>query len=73
LKIEFGDKLIRNVVPQYGMKWHEILQVSPSASFQEVKTAYRKLATKYHPDLGGSDEEMKPLNWAFDQAQKKIR
>lgn len=70
LKIEFGDKLIKTIIPEYGMKWHEILQVTPQAALEEIKAAYRKLATKHHPDIGGSDEVMKLINWAFDRARK---
>jgi curved DNA-binding protein CbpA len=53
---------------------YKVLGVSPTASDDEVKSAYRALAKKYHPDnyadspladLAG--EKMKEINEAYDQ------
>lgn len=58
---------------------YKVLGVSPDASDDEVKKAYRELARKYHPDnYNGSDladlaeEKMKQVNEAYEQI-KKIR
>jgi len=37
--------------------FYEILKVSPKASNTEIKSAYRRLARKYHPDVNGGSQE----------------
>lgn len=44
----------------------EILGVSQSDDFEMIKKSYRKLALKYHPDRGGSEEKMKEINDAYE-------
>lgn len=50
-------------------KYHEILGVSEDASPEELKTAYRKLALKHHPDRNSGDKEseekFKDINEAY--------
>ena len=39
------------------MSFYDILKVSPKASNAEIKSAYRRLARKLHPDVNGGSEE----------------
>ena len=55
---------------------YKILGVTPNASDEEIKKAYRELARKYHPDkYAGTDladlasEKMKEINAAYEEVQ----
>ena len=49
---------------------YQVLGVSPNASEDEIRQAYRRLAKKYHPDLNPGDktaaQKMNEINAAYD-------
>ncbi len=60
--------------------YYEVLGVSPKASFDEIKKAYRTLASKYHPDKHkGNDleelaeEKLRLINEAYEVLSSETR
>ncbi len=59
---------------------YRILEIEKTASNDEVKLAYRKMAKKYHPDklqhlgaehIKGAEEKFKQVSIAYEQIQKE--
>ena len=57
---------------------YQVLGVSPSASDEEIKKAYRSLSRKYHPDANvnnpnkaQAEEKFKEVQQAYDQIMKE--
>lgn len=81
LGIAFSDFLsIRNMFIPETDSYYKILEIDPSATDEEVKKAYRRMAMKYHPDkvnhLGEefrkiADEKIKKVNQAYEKIKNE--
>ena len=47
-----------------GSNWWEVLGVQPDASADDIEAAYKRQASKHHPDKGGTAERMAEINRA---------
>src|SRR5690348_962185 len=56
--------------------YYEILGVKADASDADIKSAYRRLARKYHPDVSkesGAEEKFKSINEAYEALKDSSR
>lgn len=58
---------------EMGRHWSSVLDCPASADFDDIKTAYNRMAKKYHPDnqATGDAARMAEINAAYDQAKKE--
>ena len=67
---EFAAKTGESMPTTSKSDYYELLGVARKASAKDIRTAFRKLARKYHPDLNpgdkSSEEKFKQLQEAYD-------
>ena len=61
----------------WSLPWYEVLGITPNASVSEIRTAYKRKMSQYHPDkvagLGPefnkiAEQKAKEINLAYEQA-----
>ncbi|SIS11839.1 J domain-containing protein [Williamsia sterculiae] len=60
------------ITPFTAKPWHEVLEVSPTASRETIRAAYRSMLMKHHPDHGGSAGEFQTVQRAYEQAASAV-
>jgi DnaJ-class molecular chaperone len=48
------------------MNYYEILGIDKSSTPEQIKQAYRRLASKFHPDKGGDTKKFQEIQAAYD-------
>ncbi|MGB3822450.1 MAG: DnaJ domain-containing protein [Rhodococcus qingshengii] len=57
------------VTPYTAKPWHEVLEVSPTASLETIRAAYKSMLMKHHPDKGGDEQDFLAVQRAWKEAQ----
>jgi len=55
------------------MDYYDVLGVAKSATQEEIKKAFHKLAHKHHPDKGGDEKKFKEINEAYQVLSDKAK
>lgn len=55
------------------MKLYDDLGIKPDATEDEIKAAYRKAASKHHPDKGGDKEKFQVVQRAYEVLTDPVR
>ena len=55
------------------IKFNSVLNLSCGSDDAEVRTSYKKVSRRVHPDRGGSADDQKKLNFAYGNWEKAAR
>jgi DnaJ-class molecular chaperone len=60
------------MLEEAAFSWYETLGIPPAADASTARSAMTKLARLYHPDTGGSQQQMIRVNAAYDAARASL-
>jgi DnaJ-class molecular chaperone len=70
---EQGWVRMQRAIPPYLQAEYHLLHLQGEVSPAEVRTQYRELAKRYHPDAGGSHADFLALQQAYEQVMKHLQ
>ena len=68
----FWDRFVSNDDYSDALAVLQLSQDGEAVDYRQVKTAYQRLAMKYHPDRGGDVEQFQRINWAFGVLRRAL-
>ena len=67
--VDRTKRALVSLLKSLAVVYRVVLSVTRESSDQDVRTAYRKLSRKVHPDHNGDEEHQKSLNNAYEEWQ----
>ncbi len=64
---------MQRAIPRHLQVEYRLLHLQAEVSLAEVRTQYRELAKRYHPDAGGSHADFLALQKAYKQVMEYLQ
>jgi len=64
---------MQRTIPRHLQAEYRLLHLQAEVSLAEVRTQYRELAKRYHPDAGGSHADFLALQQAYEQVMEYLQ
>jgi DnaJ-class molecular chaperone len=64
---------MQRAIPRHLQAEYRLLHLQAEVSLAEVRTQYRELAKRYHPDAGGSHADFLALQQAYEQVMEYLQ
>lgn len=67
-----GRMSTQRAIPRHLQAEYRLLHLQAEISLAEVRSQYRELAKRYHPDAGGSHADFLALQLAYEQVTEHL-
>jgi DnaJ-class molecular chaperone len=68
-----GRMAMQRAIPHHLQAEYRLLHLQAEVSLAEVRSHYRELAKRYHPDAGGSHADFLALQQAYEQVVEYLQ
>jgi DnaJ-class molecular chaperone len=67
------ERRMQRTIPRHLQAEYRLLHLQAEVSLAEVRSQYRELAKRYHPDAGGSHADFLALQQAYEQVMEYLQ
>jgi curved DNA-binding protein CbpA len=64
---------MQRAIPRHLQAEYRLLHLQAEVSLTEVRSQYRELAKRYHPDAGGSHADFLALQQGYEQVMEYLQ